>query len=145
MRISAYLNLRGKSLEAMTFYGKVFNAEPDYMTYADMPPCDDFPVTEEIKSLVMHGELFVDRDQSLMFSDDLREDAGVVGNAISLTLMLDDEVELRRIFDGLSDGATIQMPLGQTFWSACFGCLTDRFGITWSLNLCQMPEDSPKG
>jgi hypothetical protein len=42
-----------------------------------------------------------------------------------------------RIFGKLSIGAQIKMPLGETFWGAYFGALTDRFGINWSID-CEL-------
>ncbi len=139
MRICASVNLKGKSLEAMRFYGHIFNAAPEYVTWADMPPCPEFTVTEELKPMVMHGEIQLGRDQSLMFADDIRPGEGVLGNAFSLTLLFDAEAELRRIYTALLDGGEAIMPPDVTFWSACFAMLKDRFGIVWSLNLCRLP------
>ena len=145
MRVCAFLTLRGNAKEAMTFYGEVFRSKPDSMTYAEMPPDPEFVVSEEMKPLILHAELFIDKEQSIMLADDLREGEGVVGNALSLTLMLDDEAEQRRIFTELSQGGTVIMPLAQTFWSALFGSLTDRFGVTWHLNLCKEPTAHAAG
>ena len=75
-----------------------------------------------------------------MIADDMRPGEGVMGNALSLTLLMDDEAEQRRIFTALAEGGTVLMPLEQTFWSVSFGSLTDRFGVTWHLNLCREPE-----
>ena len=140
MRVCAFLTLKGNAREAMNFYGEVFRSKPDFMTYAEMPPDPACVVNEEMKPMILHAELFIDKEQSLMFADDLRQGEGVVGNAFSLTLMLDDETEQRRIFTELSKGGTVVMPLAETFWSALFGSLTDRFGVTWHLNLCREPE-----
>ena len=92
-----------------------------------------------MKKMVLHCELFIDKEQSLMIGDDLRPGESVMGNAVSLALMLDDEAEQRRIFTALTEGGTVLMPLAETFWSASFGSLTDRFGVTWHLNLCKEP------
>ena len=139
MRVCAFLTLKGNAREAMNFYGEVFRSKPDFMTYAEMPPDPEFVVSDEMKPLILHAELFIAKEQSIMLADDLREGEGVVGNAFSLTLMLDDEAEQRRIFTELSKSGTVIMPLAQTFWSASFGSLTDRFGVTWHLNLCKEP------
>ncbi len=140
MRICAYLNFKGNAREAMTFYAEVFRAKPDFMTYAEMPPTPEFPVGDEIKDKILHGELGIDKEQSLMFSDDTRPGEGIPACAASLTLMLDDEREQRRIFAALGQGGKVLMPLGKTFWSAVFGTVVDRFGVTWHLNLCRLPE-----
>ena len=49
----------------------------------------------------------------------------------SLAINLDDEAEAKRIFEGLSKGGKVDMPLSKTFWSPCYGMLTDRFGVAW--------------
>ncbi len=139
MRICASLNLKGRSLEAMRFYSRIFNSQPEYFTYADMPPDPAFPITDAMKPLVMHGEVMLDREQSLIFADDMRPGGGVIGDAISFVLMLENEAELRRIYSGLAEGGERRMEPGQTFWSACYGEVKDRYGLVWGLNLCQMP------
>ena len=137
MRICAYLNLKGKALEALKFYGGIFNTKPEYMTYAEMPPQPDWRISEEIKPMILHGEVFIGKDQSIMIADDVRPGEGEMGNAISLALLMDDEAEQHRIFMALARGGTVLMPLEQTFWSSSFGSLKDRFGVIWSLNLCR--------
>jgi len=57
-----------------------------------------------------------------------------VGNNLQINLNCDSEEEMRKIFSGLSEGATITMPMENTFWDALFAVLTDRFGISWTLN-----------
>ena len=142
MRICSYLNLKGNALPALKFYGEIFRTKPEYMTYAEMPPCPDFPVTEATKGLVLHGELFLDKEQSIMIADDMREGEGIMGNALSLALLMDDAAEQRRIFTALAEGGTILMPLEKTFWTSLFGSVKDRFGVIWSLNLCEEPEST---
>jgi uncharacterized glyoxalase superfamily protein PhnB len=48
-----------------------------------------------------------------------------------LSLVLASEADARRAFAGLSEGGTIQLPISKTFWSPCFGMVTDRFGVGW--------------
>jgi PhnB protein len=51
----------------------------------------------------------------------------------------DSEDELRRVFDALSAGGTVNMPVNKTFWGAVYGDLVDRFGIGWGLDY-ELPE-----
>ena len=139
MRICAYMNFKGNAREAMAFYSGIFKAKPDFMTYGEMPPSTDCPVNEATKNLILHGEITIAKEQSIMIGDDMRPGEGVMGNAVSLALMLDEEAEQHRIFGALAEGGTVLMPLSETFWSAAFGSLTDRFGVTWHLNLCKEP------
>lgn len=84
--------------------------------------------------LVMHAALTLDDGDLLMASDDPTGDgAGTKGAAINITLT--DAEEARRVFDGLSSGGQITMPLGETFWSPLFGMCTDRFGVAWMVDV----------
>ena len=58
----------------------------------------------------------------------------------SLALTVATEGEAHRAFDALADGGEVQMPLGQTFWSPCYGMLKDRFGVHW---MVMVPGSSP--
>ncbi len=55
--------------------------------------------------------------------------------AVSLWIDCDDDDELERLFDRLSDGGTVFMPLDNYGFSTRFGWVGDRFGVTWQLNL----------
>jgi PhnB protein len=48
-----------------------------------------------------------------------------------LSINAANEVEAKRWFADLSDGGKVQMPLGKTFFSPCFGMLADKFGVSW--------------
>jgi len=53
----------------------------------------------------------------------------VVVGGFSLALAVPTEADARGAFDALAGGGSVQMPLGRTFWSPCFGMVTDRFGV----------------
>ena len=58
----------------------------------------------------------------------------VAGSNVAISLSGDDE-SLRRYWEGLSEGATITMPLEKQMWGDEFGMLTDRFCISWLVNI----------
>jgi PhnB protein len=72
-------------------------------------------------------------DTVVMASDGCEEGAGFKGFSLSLTL--GTEAEARRAFDALAEGGQVTMPIGRTFWSPCFGMLTDRFGVGWMVTV----------
>ena len=51
-----------------------------------------------------------------------------------MAVQVETPAEAERLFAALSEGGTVQMPIGETFWSARFGMLTDRFGVPWMIN-----------
>ena len=42
--------------------------------------------------------------------------------------------EAERVFNELTEGGTVVMPIGETFWAQRFGMLKDRFGVSWMVN-----------
>ena len=54
---------------------------------------------------------------------------------VSLWVECDDDAELERLFEQLSDGGRIYMPLDDYGFSTRFGWVGDPFGVTWQLNL----------
>jgi PhnB protein len=56
------------------------------------------------------------------------------GNNFSISITPGSEEEAKRLFDGLSAGGTVTMPLAKTFWADQFGMFTDKFGINWMVS-----------
>ena len=138
MSVHAYVNFNGNCLDAVEFYRQVFGAEAhEIMLYGDAPPDPGFPVPDEHKHLVMHTVLSI-FGTIVMFSDLLPGQPLVQGNNISLVVMLRNPDEIRTIFNRLKDGGTVDMEPQETFFSKCFGSLTDKFGIIWQV----MHDDS---
>ena len=52
-----------------------------------------------------------------------------------ISIDLPDEAEVRRLFTALSEGGTVRLPLGPTFWTPLFGMCTDKFGVHWMLSI----------
>src|SRR5262249_29151287 len=85
---------------------------------------------------IMHASFRV-RGVPLMASDGGDDRSKFDG--VRLALAVPTEAEARKAFDALADGGSVQMPLGKTFWSPCFGMLTDRFGLGWMVSVAQAP------
>ncbi|HEY4110368.1 VOC family protein [Puia sp.] len=133
-----YLNYPGTSEEAFNFYKSIFGGEfTAVMRFGDGPEAGQLP--PDAKNKIMHIALPVGNGNVLMATD-LMEGFGpkyAPGNNFSVSVSPDTEEETKRIYDSLSAGATITMPLGQQFWGL-FGSLTDRYGINWMIN--HMPK-----
>jgi PhnB protein len=134
MAVNAYLYFNGNCRQAVEFYAGIFGAEPKIMTYGDTPPNPEFPVSDEMKSLVLHAQLSV-TGSDVMFSDVSPGTPYAPGNNISLTISSGDMDGLKTMFTKLKEGGTVQMELQETFWSKCYGSVTDKFGINWQLSL----------
>ncbi|MFP5238418.1 MAG: VOC family protein [Acidobacteriota bacterium] len=131
MRIEPYLFFDGRCDEALAFYAQAIGAEVTmlmrYMDSPDAPPPGMIPPGSEEK--VMHANVRVG-DTTFMASDgNCRGEPDFRG--FSLSLAVDDEDKAKQAFAALAEGGQVQMPLGKTFFSPCFGMLTDRFGVGW--------------
>jgi PhnB protein len=56
------------------------------------------------------------------------------GNNMNISLEPETREEAQRLFDALSAGGNITMPLQDMFFGAFFGSFTDKYGINWMLN-----------
>lgn len=60
--------------------------------------------------------------------------AVVAGNNFYLSVNTESEAETDKLFNGLSEGGKIEMPVNQTFWGAYCGMCRDKFGIQWMIS-----------
>ena len=135
--INPYLTFDGKCEEAFALYKSVFGGEfESFSRFSDMPEDPNFPVSEEMKNLVMHVSLPISAESVLMGSDsgDAKRNPINQGNNFSISVQSDNREETERIFNELSKGGNIRMPLADTFWGAYFGMCTDKYGINWMVN-----------
>ncbi|MDF2606413.1 MAG: glyoxalase family protein [Bacillales bacterium] len=134
MPINVYINFNGNCREAVQFYADVFNTDtPKIMTFGEAPPNPNFPLPEEAKTLVMHTELYISGSR-VMFSDVFPGMPFVEGNNISLTVVSSNIDDVKAQFNKLKVDGKVIMDLQETFWSKCYGNLTDKFGIQWQLS-----------
>lgn len=130
MQVQAYLNFAGRCEEALEFYKKNAGAEvTTLMRWSDSPdPEMKGPPGYEKK--IMHAAFKVG-DTTLMADDGMGAPGKAEFKGITLALSAATDADTRRMFNALSEGGSVQMPLAKTFWSSAFGVLTDRFGVPW--------------
>lgn len=135
--INPYLTFNGNCEEAFTFYKSVFGGAFPFMgRFKDMPPMDGKSVPKEEEDKIMHVSLPISKETSLMGSDASLAfgPAPVAGTNFSLSVNADSEAEADKIFNALSAGGKVTMPMSKTFWESYFGMLTDKFGISWMVS-----------
>lgn len=103
------------------------------MTFGEMPPDENFSMTDEMKALVIYANLDVCGNE-LFFSDAMPEIEYNQGNSITVSLNGDDKEQLTTFFNGLSGGGKIVLPLAEVFWSPHYGYVIDKFGVGWQVN-----------
>ena len=133
MKFIPYLDFDGNCREAFDFYATAFNGSISMrMTYGESPMAGEMP--PDTHGRIMHSQLQT-ADGILMGADGPPHAPSSSG---CVNLDVDTPAEAERLFTALSEGAAIQMPLGETFWAHRFGMLTDRYGKAWMVN-CLKP------
>ena len=128
--ITPYLFFGGRCDEALAFYREALGAEVELLMRFDESPEPPPPgmLQPGFEKKVMHASFRV-RGVLLMASDGCNDQARCDG--FKLNLSVPTEADARRAFDALAAGGTVEMPLTKTFWSPCYGMVTDRFGVEW--------------
>ncbi len=135
MSVDLFVNFNGNCREAVSFYAEVFGKDmPEFMTFGDAPQDPEYPLDDQTKGLVMYTALSI-HGTNIMFSDIPPEMPFIAGNNISIAIVSKDTEETKTLFHKMKEGATIIMDLQETFWSKCYGYLTDKFGISWQFSL----------
>lgn len=132
--INVYLIFDGQTREAIELYKEAFQTEEtQMMTFGEGHQNDDYPIPEEAKDLIMHARMSA-MGADLMFSDTFPGHPYKVGNNVTLAIVTNDEAKLRHAFDALKREGKVQMELQETFWSKCYGSLTDKYSVEWQFN-----------
>ncbi len=132
--VQSYLFFGGRCDEALEFYRTALGARVDFLTrYKESPePLPPGRLPPGFENKVMHATFRIG-ETTLMASDGCEEGATFAG--FSLSLAVPTEAEANRAFAALAAGGQVKMPLTKTFWSPCFGMVTDRFGIGWMVSV----------
>ena len=135
MQVDPYLFFNGNCEEALTHYAGVFGGEIVAMhRYGEMPPEAGPPVPDESKTNVMHARLETPII-TILASDGHPDRGDQKGGNISMSISTLDPAEGERVFNALSEGGNVEMPLADMFWGSRFGQFTDRFGIDWMVSI----------
>lgn len=137
--LNIYLTFDGNCEEAFKFYQSVFGGEFPYIgRFKDMPPGEDAGmVNPGEEDRIMHVSLPISKETMLMGSDTGGEWGAnyLQGNNFTISITADNKAEADKLFNGLSSGGKVTMPLSKTFWSEYFGTFTDKFGINWMVSI----------
>lgn len=131
MQLNTYLTFSGNCKEAFEFYAKVLNGKIEALfPYRGTPAESQTP--KEWLDKIMHARLSIG-DQVLMGSDAPPQYQTKPGG-FSVNISVKDPAEADRIYNALSQGGQIKMPIGPTFWAKRFAMFIDRFDIPWMIN-----------
>lgn len=129
INLNAYLMFDGNCREAMEFYQNLFGGTVKSMTFGDV----DDSCPKAMRDSIMHSSL-TGGEVVLLGSDNPEPKPTGSGN-ISLSLSGSDEQHLTQLFNQLSEGGKVIIPLETQVWGDLFGVVSDRFGIDWMVNI----------
>ncbi len=131
--VNTYLNFNGNTEAAFNFYKSVFGGEFRMLQrFKDTPDAATMPAEEQEK--IMHVALPI--GGNILMGTDVTQAMPPVtfGTSTSISVDAESEEEAHRLFEGLSAGGKVTMPIEKMFWGSLFGMLTDRFGVQWMMN-----------
>jgi len=135
MTIEPYLFFNGRCEEAIAFYKQALGAEVIMqMRMSESPePHQPGMLPPGFENKIMHATLRVGGTNVMM--SDGNSDMQPVFKGFTLSIAAPDAAQAEKIFAALCLGGQVQMPIGKTFWSPCFGMVADRFGVGWMVTV----------
>jgi PhnB protein len=130
-KLNPYLNFKSDTREAMEFYKSVFGGTLNLQTFKDFHASQD--PSEDDK--IMHSVLEADGITFMASDTPDRMEYQAGHTNFGMSLQGEDEAELSGYFKKLSAGGSVTMPLEKAAWGDTFGMVTDKFGISWLVNI----------
>jgi PhnB protein len=136
--INPYLTFAGNCEEAFNFYKSVFGGKFAMVSrFKDMPPMEGHALPASELNKIMHMSLPISKGTILMGSDTSEAfgHTNVVGNNFSISVDTPNNKTADKLFNGLSSGGKVTMPMAKTFWGSYFGMCVDKFCIQWMVSV----------
>lgn len=134
-QINPYINLNGNTEEAFTFYKSVFGGEFARVMRLKDIASPEFPVAEKDANKIMHIALPI--GGNILMGNDVPEAMGQVNekeNRSKISISAESKEEADKLFNGLSIGGEIEVPLEDSPWGSYFGMFRDKYGIEWMID-----------
>jgi len=136
--INPYINFNGNAEEAFTFYKSVFGGEfGEIVRFKDIASAE-FPVPENEANKIMRIVLPI--GPNALIANDVPEVMGRVNedeNRSKISISAESREEAERLFAGLSEGGSVEMPMAESPWDTYFAMFRDKFGIEWTVECGQ--------
>jgi PhnB protein len=132
--INPYINFNGNAEEAFTFYRSVFGGEFEQVVrFKDIAGPDMHLSAGEGNKLM---RIALPIGPNLLIANDVPESMGRVNeneNRSKIAIMAENKAEADKIFNGLSVGGTVEMPIADSPWGTYFAMWRDKYGIEWTV------------
>lgn len=134
-QINPHYNFNGNAEEAFNFYKSVFGGEfKNIVRFKDLAS-DEFQVAEHEANKIMHIALPIGK--SMLMGNDVPEFMGRTNeneNRSKIVITAESKAEADNLFNGLSAGGQVEMPMGDSPWGSYFGMFRDKYGIEWMID-----------
>jgi PhnB protein len=143
--INPYINFNGNAEEAFTFYKSVFGGEFTKITRFKEISTPEFPIPEKEANKIFYIALPIGKN--ILIANDVPESMGRVNeneNRSKISVTTESKEEAERIFNGLSAGGTVEMPMEESPWGSYFAMFRDKYGIEWTVEFDPTKEDGEK-
>lgn len=134
--LNPYIHFNGNAEEAFTFYKSVFGGEFETVSRFKDFSNPEHPFPEHELEKIAHISLPIGAGSYLMGSD-VPEMLGTVNeqeNRSKISVTAESKEEADRLYNGLSAGGAVEMPIADSPWGAYFGMFRDRYGIEWMVS-----------
>ena len=132
--VNPYIHFNGNAEEAFTFYRSVFGGEfTKVLRFKDLSS-PEFHVSENEANKIMHIALPIGKN--ILIANDVPESMGRVNeneNRSKIAISAETKEEADKLFNGLSEGGTVEMPMGESPWGTYFAMFRDKYGIEWTV------------
>ncbi len=133
--INPYINFNGNAEEAFTFYKSVFGGEFGKIIRLKDLASAEFPVAEKEANKILKITLPI--GNNVLMANDVPEFMGRVNeneNRSKIAISVESREEADKVFKGLSEGGTVEMPMSDSSWGSYFGMFRDKYGIEWTVD-----------
>ncbi|MDB5196947.1 MAG: hypothetical protein JWP88_1318 [Flaviaesturariibacter sp.] len=133
--INPHINFNGNAEEAFEFYKSVFGGEfATIMRFKDLSSPGQ-PIPEKEADKIMHIALPI--GPNVLMGNDVPESMGRVNeaeNRSKIAIGAESREEADRLYNGLSAGGAVEMPIGDSPWGSYFAMFRDKYGIEWMID-----------
>ena len=134
--INPHINFNGNAEEAFTFYQSIFGGKfAKIIRFKDLAS-PEFPVAAKEENKIVHIALPIGKSNMLM-GNDVPEIMGKTNeneNRSKIVISAESKEEADKLFNGLSEGGQIEMPITDSPWDSYFGMFRDKYGIEWMVD-----------
>lgn len=135
-QINPHINFNGNAEEAFEFYRSAFGGEfTTIVRYKDLPGGADNKWTEAESNKIMHIALPV--GNNVLMGNDVPSAMGTVNereNRSKISVSAESRKEAEKLFNTLSMGGDVEVPLADSPWGSYFAMFRDKYGIEWMIN-----------